>query len=105
MQISFFKKHKFDNSQTYRHPLMLRPDSVWRFLVAGTFFLILIVAVFSAYLYVRIDRGEVFQNKVVDNIPKIDSQKFDQVIKYITTKQATFDALKVAAPTIVDPSK
>jgi hypothetical protein len=82
------------------------PESDWKIIFSIAFFLVLIALGFSVYMYLKIDKGEIF---VVDGGEEsgqtLDLEKIDAAAKYYENKGNNLqNILKSSTTTVSDPS-
>ncbi len=84
----------------------MTPHSDWRTLVI--IFTILVIAVGSAsfYIFVQIERDEIFLAKEGEktNVKTLDTQRLKDTIKAFEQRKTDLETLRAERPSIIDPS-
>lgn len=85
----------------------MTPHSDWRTLVIIFTILILAVGSASFYIFVQIDRDEIFLAKEGEQLRArtFNTQKLKDTIRVFEQRQADLEMLRAERPSIIDPSQ
>lgn len=83
------------------------PSRDWKIILVAFTILNIIMAVFSTFLFLQINKGEIF---VVDvPIPSstnsLNREELQNILSFFEEKKRAFVSLKINKPTLVDPSQ
>lgn len=105
---NIFKKHSlhFEFGGKHHQRNLMHPARDWKIILFIFSITNIILAVFSAYLFLQINKGEIFlveptQAIIVDTI---DREALKEVLLLFEEKSRNFEDLKRNKPTLVDPS-
>lgn len=104
----FLKKHfsYFKFKRKYHRRNLIRPARDWKIILFIFSITNITIAIFSAYLFLQINKGEIFlveppQTTFVDTI---DREKLTKTLMLFEEKINNFEVLKRNKPTLVDPA-
>ena len=86
----------------------ISPHADWRTIFIALLLLGLVAVAFGAYMFIRVDKGEVFivEKKSDDTVRHLDPKELQRVVEYYQGKAEQYESLKTLKPSgITDPSQ
>lgn len=82
------------------------PKTDWKIIFISTVILVVSVVVFSVYMFVKIDKGEIFlvEKTGVEQERVLDIDLLKETVNYYQNKAFEFERIKNAKTKAVDPS-
>lgn len=99
-------KERFGLRGTVSARAMIRPMRDWKILFVVFIVLNGIIIVFSAFLFLEINKGEIFlvEPATPSGIDTVDRNALREILFSFEEKAEQFEALKTSRPTLADPS-
>ncbi len=83
------------------------PQADWKIIFLGTAALSLIAIAFSTYMFIQIDKGEIFivERSPIENVQTLNNKKLQETVDYYRGKAEDFELYSNSTTTsVVDPS-
>jgi len=82
------------------------PEADWKTILLSTVFLTLLIIVFSVYMYIKIDKGEIFASNKSAGTDEVilDVNLLKETVSYYQNKALEFESINKASTPYVDPS-
>lgn len=81
------------------------PEADWKIIVYSTALLVLCMFAFNIYIFIKIDKGEIFTTeRIVESNRTLDVQKLESVVSHYIEQEAEYENVKKSLNTTPDPS-
>ena len=97
---------KFGGKKDIHISLGVSPQSDWKIILVSTLALSVLVIIFSAYMFIEIDKGDIFQIEKGEGNEEltIDEELLQSIVSYYSAKATEFERIRGARIPSVDPS-
>jgi len=99
-----FLKNFFSLRYRHKQPLT-NPHFMWHIILAITLLLLLILGIWSSYIFTSVQREEFLTESVINSkLDIIDQKVLEDIISYYTQKGKKFDEIRDNPARFIDPS-
>ncbi len=81
------------------------PETDWKIIFNTGVFLVLCTIIFNAYVFVKIDKGEIFTvNSPEGGSKALDIRKLEEIVSYYKARELEYEEVKSIGTKVPDPS-